>query len=375
MTPTAQIISAAQDLGFARIGFSPVGPLPRGAKALDDWLDAGHHADMDYMAKHGTRDNPQKVLEQAKSLIVVALPYPYQETEAPTGKGTGFVARYARGTDYHIVLRQKLEVLANRCTEILGRSVLARPCVDTAPLLERELAHQSGLGFIAKSTMLLIPGVGTYVLLGELLVDVELAPTESIEPKCGTCTSCLDACPTGAFVSPYVLDARKCISYLTIEHAGTIPQQYRQAMGNMVFGCDICQEVCPSNASTQPRPSASELKALPHLEAPDLIELLTMTSSGYRRFVRGTALRRASRQQLARNAAVALGNSGDPRAVEPLCNTLNTNRYPLVREHAAWALGQLGGDDAHAALSAAGQNDTDPSVRQEAQRALKAMAG
>ena len=341
---TEQIFAKAQDLGFLKIAITPAQDLPDSDDALQNWLQSDFHGEMDFMAKHGRRDDPQKVLQGAKSLLVVALPYTGGQdlVDLNSSRPKGFVARYARGRDYHEVLREKLLALGEACSEIVGRPVISRPCIDTAPLLERGYASEAGLGFIAKNTMLLIPGFGTYFLLGELLLDVDLPPTEPIAPKCGSCRACLDACPTGAFVSERILDARKCVSYFTIEYGGTIPVEYRKPMGNMVFGCDICQEVCPYNLSKKVKPVAAEFIPRDALQNPDLIDLLEITSSGHRRLVKGTALRRAPRQQLMRNAAIALGNSGKAEAVEPLGKALIENRYPLVRGHAAWALGELG---------------------------------
>ncbi|MBT6432667.1 MAG: tRNA epoxyqueuosine(34) reductase QueG [Deltaproteobacteria bacterium] len=369
---TEQIFSKAQDLGFLRIAITAAQDLPEGDDALQNWIQSGYHGDMDFMAKHGRRDDPQKVLSGAKSLLVVALPYAGGQdlVNLTPSRPQGFIARYARGRDYHEVMREKLMALGEACSEIIGRPVVSRPCIDTAPLLERGYASQAGLGFVAKNTMLLIPGFGTYFLLGELLLDVELPPTEPIKPKCGSCRSCLDACPTGAFVSERVLDARKCVSYFTIEYSGAIPQEYRRPIGNMVFGCDICQEVCPYNLSKKIKPVAPEFIARDELQNPDLIDLLEITSSGHRRFVKGTALRRAPRHQLMRNAAIALGNSGRAEAIEPLAQALTGNRYPIVRGHVAWALGELGTEVSLNHLQSALVNEDDDSVCDEIRSAI-----
>ena len=363
------IRDAALQLGFVRVGFTPVEPSARDTQALQDWLAAGYHGDMAYMA--GPR-HAQQVLAEARTVVVVALPYPRGDAAPPPGLH-GVVARYARGADYHEVLKRKLEALGEACCTIVGRPVRVRPCVDTAPLLERSYAAQAGVGFAAKSTMTIVPGVGTYVLLGELLLDVDLDPSEPARSRCGSCTACLDACPTGAFVGPHVLDARRCVSYLTIELRGPIPPALRPLMGNMVAGCDICQEVCPFNASPRPRPSAPELAARHDWTFPELQGLLLQGSAVHRRRVKGSALRRLSRQQLARNAAVALGNSGDPRAVPALAEAAQTHAHPLVRSHAAWALGQLGGAVAEAVLRQIAAQDGAPEVRDEAAQALHTL--
>lgn len=358
------IRGAALELGFARVGFCPIEPFEAGGRALRSWLAAGHHGEMAYLAGE-PRADPGALLPRARSLIVVALPYGRDAPARRQGELvvlTGRIARYALGADYHGLLKERLRRLADRCASYVGRPVLARPCVDTAPLLEREAARRSGIGFTAKSTMTIAPGLGSYVLLGELLLDVDLAPDAPIPPSCGACRSCLDACPTGAFVDAYTLDARRCISYLTIELRGPIPPQLRPLIGRWVFGCDICQEVCPFNHSRHPRPGDAELQPRPGLSDVDLVGLLNLTSKGHRRFVRGTALHRVSRRRLQRNAAVALGNTRDPEAVPALLHQLRTSDSPLVRGHCAWALGQIGTREAREGLTACREVETDPSV-------------
>ena len=366
----AQIRDEALALGFCRVGFAPVQLPPRGAAALRRWLAHGYHGAMSYMAEHGPRDDAREIFAATQTVVVVAMAYDKHARDvAPeTASGAGFVARYARGADYHWVLRQRLQQLAEACQRLLGRSIAARACVDTAPLLEREMAARAGVAFTGKSTMGIAPGIGTYLLFGELLIDAEIAPSAPLKPRCGKCTACLDACPTGAFVDPYVLDARRCIAYLTIELRGPIPRALRPHIGNMVFGCDICQQVCPFNHSPKPHPASPALRRPQAFVAPDLVALLQLTSSGYRRLVRNTALRRVSRQQLARNAAVALGNSGLPTAVSPLRRALAEHPSPLVRGHAAWALGAL--KAGATALTQAAAQDPDPTVRDEARLAL-----
>jgi len=245
-------------------------------------------------------------------------------------------------------------------------------CVDTAPLLEHEIARAAGLGFSGKSTLTIVPGLGSYVLLGELITELELTPSEPVKAGCGGCRACLDACPTGAFVDAHVLDARRCISYLTIENQGVIPRELRSRLGTRVFGCDVCQEVCPFNASSTPKPGAPELEPRPALATLDLVGLLELGAAGYRKLVRRTALRRVTRDTLARNAAVALGNTRDERAVPPLARALGSHSSPLVRAHAAWALGELGelATDARNALAQAAAGDADADVREEASLSL-----
>lgn len=394
---TAHLLEEALRLGCAAAGIFPIEPFREAESRLTRWLEEGRHGTMTYL-QGGRRGDPRALLAEAQSGLIVAVPYaaaPKEPLPAADGRPApkGRVARYAQGDDYHGRLRMLLLELADACARKVGRPVLARACVDTAPLLEREAARRAGLSFFGKNTLAIVPGVGSYVLLGELLLDVELpsgwrvvGERRQAVPRagCGSCTRCLDACPTGAFVGPYELDARRCISYLTIEYDGVIPEELREPIGDHVFGCDICQDVCPFNRSSKPRPP-SPLGHYEHLEAPDLIALLELTSSGYRRLVAGTALRRVSRARLARNAAVALGNVGDERALQPLARAL-AHPSALVRGHAAWALGQLlhrlGPADlpdpelqprtekAREALAQASQGDADEDVRAEARRAL-----
>ena len=373
-----QICEAARVLGFSKVAFAPLGGMERGERALRCWIDQNYHGEMAYMTKHGNRSDPTKMLLNAQSVITVALPYAKADVghqQAVHSDGRGYVARFARGADYHIVLKKRLQRLAEFCTTIVGRPVMARPCVDSAPLLEREYAHRSGLAFIAKNTMAIVPGVGSYVLLGELVVDFELPPDKAETSRCGSCQSCLDACPTQAFADPYLLDARRCISYLSIEFKGVIPRELRPLMGTHVFGCDICQQVCPFNHSPKPYRSDPELAAHKHLIAPLLTDLLNMSSGSYRRFVRGTALRRLSRNQLARNAAIALGNGADRSVVPALCTTLEKHSSALVRTHVAWALGTLGGEASeHALEQCVKDTQENASVREEAWIALQDMS-
>jgi len=373
-----RVRAAGQQLGFVRVGFAAVDPLELGAERLSAWLDAGRHAEMDYLVD-GPRHDPRQLLVEAKTLIAVALAYPASADLVPLRSSEdgppliGIIARYARGEDYHNVMRKKLRRLADAVANLLGRPVLARHCVDTAPLLERAAAERAGLGFPAKSTMTIIPGVGSYVMLAELLVDAEIAADAPMAPRCGACRLCLDACPTGAIVDAHVVDARRCISYLTIESSGPIPRDLRPLIGARVFGCDVCQDVCPFNASAEGKPSAPELAPRANLAAPDLIGLLELGSARYRQLVKQTALRRTHRAQLARNAAVALGNSKDVRAVIPLARAVAAHTSGLVRGHAAWALAEIGAEAREHALqvlTCAAEHDADPFVREEAALAL-----
>jgi epoxyqueuosine reductase len=357
----------ARELGFARVAVVPI-EAPRRHELYTSWLAAGHGGEMAYLSAPdhvSSRGDLRALLENARSLVVVALAYDRHDPIPIDALLRGRIARYARGEDYHLVMRDKLVALADKLAERLGRAVASRPCVDSAPVLEREWAERGGLGFVAKNTMLIAPGVGSYVVLGELLVDVELpitAPETPPKQRCGTCRSCLDACPTNAFVDAYVLDARRCISYLTIEHHGVIPIELRDAIGTWVFGCDICQEVCPFNAGKADAPIDPLLTPRTHEHAlPDLIALAQKGANQLRQLVKRTALRRVPRDVLQRNVAVALGNTGSPEAI-PALRSLAAHRSPLVRAHAVWALRKLGAD-------AGLPDETDPLVLDEIRRA------
>ncbi|MGC9336426.1 MAG: tRNA epoxyqueuosine(34) reductase QueG, partial [Anaerolineae bacterium] len=259
----------------------------------------------------------------------------FSRTEGHRGR----VSRYAWGTDYHDVILRKMHQLAQWISEQLGRRLTYRTYVDTGPLLERELAQQAGLGWIGKNANLIHPKLGSYFFLGELLTDLELEPDAPFsDERCGSCTACLDACPTGALTAPHTLDARRCISYLTIEHRGAIPEETRPLIGDWVFGCDVCQEVCPWNrrfAHPGRRPAFRAVH-----DTLDLVEMLKLDEDAFRSRFRETPLWRARRAGLARNAAVVLGNLGDPRAIPALEHALS-DADPLVAEHALWALSRL----------------------------------
>jgi len=368
------LLDIARELGFHRAAVVPIEPARRHA-LYTTWLAAGMAGEMAYLAtpEHvGPRADLRALLDTAQSLVVVALAYDRSEPVPPAALVRGRIARYARGEDYHLVMRDRLVALADRIATDLGHAVATRPCVDTAPVLEREWAERGGLGFVAKNTMLIAPGLGSYVVLGELLVAAELAvtaPAEPTKPRCGSCRSCLDACPTGAFADAYVLDARRCISYLTIEHHGMIPRDLRAAIGTWVFGCDVCQEVCPFNAGAGEPPDRELAPRSIEHALPDLIALARRNTNQLRHYVRRTALRRVPRKVLLRNVAVALGNTGSPDAVPALVHLLG-NPNALVRVHAAWALGRLATPEARAALAA--HVDDDPDVAAEVAAAHRA---
>ena len=379
----ASIVAAASRVGFARTGFASVAPFVEAGAHFQAFLAHSRHGSMSYLERQKTRAAPRSLLPEAQTLISVALAYAggSRLVQLKRSAESASIAAYALGPDYHRVIKAKLAELGQACADILGRPVLARSCVDTAPLLEREAARRAGVGFIGKSAMNIIPGVGSYFLTGELLVDAAIEPGTPLPDGCGRCRLCLDACPTGAFVDAYTLDARRCIAYLTIEHRGVIPRELRALIGERVFGCDVCQDVCPYNAAADKHPASPDLAPRAELLQVSLTELLELSASGYRRLVRGTALERATRRMLQRNAAVALGNSRRTDAAPALRAALGSSS-DLVRGHAAWALGELAAlgtvraerDETTQALAAVTRHDPATWVREEAEEALATLA-
>jgi epoxyqueuosine reductase len=369
---SAWVKEQARAVGFDMAGIAAAEPAAtRGA--YRDWLAAGMAGEMGYMSRDPERrEDPAVVLPEARAVVVVALRYrPADEAAAERADpGRGQVARYALGEDYHDVMLARLRELLGRVRARYGEEVAGRAYVDTGPLLERDLAQRAGLGWFGKNTNLLHRRLGSYFFLGALLVGLELAPDVPATAHCGTCRRCLDACPTGAFVAPYVLDARRCISYLTIELKGPIPRDLRPLIGNWIYGCDICQEVCPWNRKAPPTEEPA-FGPRDGLQAPELIPLLRLTEAEFRERFRGSPIKRAKRRGLLRNVAVALGNARDPAAIPALREALR-DAEPLVRGHAAWALGRLGGPEANAALQAAAREEEDPYARDEIEAALKA---
>ncbi|HXG51635.1 MAG TPA: tRNA epoxyqueuosine(34) reductase QueG [candidate division Zixibacteria bacterium] len=369
-----RVKEAAYRLGFDLVGISPAVPPPH-EEFFAQWLRKGLGGELDYLERtEELRRDPRKVAPWAVSLISVGMNYytPHPRPDPPA-RGTGWISRYAWGDDYHELMQQRLAELLDRIGE-LRPGVRGKAFVDSGPVLERDVAGRAGIGWIGKNTHLISPRRGSWFFLGELLVDLPLAYDRPIADRCGRCNLCLRACPTAAFVGPYVLDARRCISYLTIELKGWMPRHLRPLVGNHVFGCDICQEVCPYNVKARSsREGAYEPR--PGLHAPDLVSLLSLTEEEFRQRFRGSPIRRAKRRGLLRNVAVALGNSKDPGAVPALCRAL-ADQEPLVRGHAAWALGRIGTAEALAALRGRLEQESDPAVRDEIESAVgEAVAG
>ncbi len=341
-TLTEAVKAKAREIGFDLVAIGPADPPTHGS-AFEQWLAAGYGGTMEYLARgREKRLDLQKILPDARSVIVVALNY-YQGNPPEAGSWRG-VSRYAWGCDYHAVMEPRLETLQEFVRETAGPEAEGKIYVDTGPVLERDLAARAGLGWIGKNTMLIHPRLGSWFFLGLLLTTARLEYDAPLADHCGSCTRCLDACPTRAFTAPYTLDARRCISYLTIELRGPIAEDLRPAMGEWIFGCDVCQDVCPWNRKA---PVTQKADFLPMRPLPSLTDLLALDETGFRTTFSGSPVRRAKRGGLLRSVTLALGNREDSQAVEALVKSLH-DPDPVVRQHAAWALGRIGGREAGA---------------------------
>ena len=353
---THRALAEARSLGFDMAGIVTRGESEHMAH-FRHWLESGLHGRMDYLARADAvtrRADLDRTLPGFRSALVVAHSYADDQPTTPPGDPSrAIIARYARGRDYHQVVGDRLDTLAHRLEDLAGRPVRRRAYVDTGPLLERELAVRAGLGWFGRNTMLIHPRRGSYFFLGVLLTDLPLEPsTPFTEDHCGTCRRCLDACPTGALLGygddgAPVMDATRCISYLTIELRGPIPVELRPAIGNRVYGCDICQEVCPWNDRFSAPSGEPAYAPRPELDNPSLIDLATrlleMSGKAFLREYRGSPVSRARRNGLLRNVCVALGNWGVQAAV-PVLERAMRDHSQLVREHAEWALRRIAGE-------------------------------
>ncbi len=331
------------ELGFAGIGISGIA-LGQAEQELLRWLGKGYHGDMDYMAAHGSkRSRPGELVPGTVSVIAARLPYWPQDAvpaeEVLSDKALAYVSRYALGRDYHKVLRDRLQKLATRMETAIGPFGY-RVFTDSAPVMEVALAAQTKLGWRGKHTLLLNREAGSYFFLGEIYVGLPLPADEPSSAHCGTCSACLDACPTNAFVAPYVLDARRCISYLTIEHKGSIPVELRPLMGNRIYGCDDCQLACPWNREAAPG-SLADFSPRHRLDAASLIELFAWDEETFLKRMEGSAIRRIGHERWLRNVAVALGNARPSPETIAALETRRQHPSELVREHAAWAIARL----------------------------------
>ena len=322
----------ARQLGFILAGVTSSEP-PAHYNVFENWLNQNMHGTMDYLAEDRSRirrADPEQILPECKSILVLAIPY---NPPLPTGEGGVRVASYALGDDYHDILPQKLQAIVTFIEEQLGHSIPNRYYTDSGPILERELAQRAGLGWIGKNSMLINPLAGSTFFLAEILLGIELEPDDAFATdQCGTCTRCITACPTQCILPNRTLDARRCISYLTIENKVDIPEDLRPQIGNWVFGCDICQQVCPWNRFSQPSDPAFE----PKIPLPVLASDLLLSSVGFNQRFRKSPVKRARRRGYLRNLAVVIGNTGNEKDI-PILEQAVRDDEPLVSEHAKWA--------------------------------------
>ena len=332
----------AEELGFQQLGITGI-DLNQHENYLQKWLDAGYHGEMEYMARHGTaRSRPDELIPGTCSVLTLCMEYYPASSDPETvleDSSRAYVSRYALGRDYHKLIRHRLATLAKRIEQELAGGQY-RAFVDSAPVLERALAENAGLGWIAKNTMLINDKAGSWFFLGEIYTDLPF-PTDApkTEKHCGTCTACLEVCPTNAFVAPFVLDARRCISYLTIEHKGSIDPELRPMMGNRIYGCDDCQLVCPWNKFAQTT-RESDFAPRHGLDNCTLAELFGWTQEDFDTRTEGSPIRRIGYERWLRNIAIALGNSEDSTDAIAALESRREDPSPLVREHVEWALAQ-----------------------------------
>lgn len=374
MTPKEQLIARALDAGFAMARIATVGPL-EAQSHYEAWLEAGRHGDMAWLAspKHrARRADPSLLVPGIRSVLSVALCYP-PEADEPRHLRLGRIARYAAGEDYHRVMKDKLLALETWIRTELFPGSGSLWYADTGAILERAWAERAGIGWVGKHSGVLSPAIGSWFLLGQVLLDRELEPDAPLgKEHCGTCTRCLDACPTRAIVAPYQVDARLCISYLTIEHKGVVPRELRAPIGDWLFGCDLCLDACPWNRFAPPAREA-RLHAR-ELDGWTLERFLGLTEAGFFELFAESPIRRADREGFVRNVCIVLGNRRDDRAVPALARTLEHDISPLVRLHAAWALGRIGGTAARAALARAATRERDIRVHDEIRHSLSEAA-
>jgi epoxyqueuosine reductase len=358
----------ARELGFDGCGVCDASPPS--LERFRDWLSRGYAGQMDYLGDRlDAYEDPNMVLEGVRSIVMLTLPYRTKEPQQPTA-GEGRISRYAWGeADYHDTIHHRLKVLLSRLVEAAPQ-LDGRGVVDTAPILERDLAVRAGLGWVGKNTLLLRPESGSWFFLAALLIDAPLTYDQPFTTDhCGTCTACLDACPTDAFPQPYLLDATRCISYLTIEHRESIAVELREGIGDWLFGCDVCQDVCPWN-SKSPVTDFPEFQPTEHHNPTNVVEWFELDESQWRDRFRNTPLWRAKRRGLLRNAAIVLGNQPAGPATTVLCRHLD-DVDPVIRGAVAWALRLDQSAEAKISLQRRLEVEQDEEVRQELQAALR----
>jgi epoxyqueuosine reductase len=370
---TNSIKSKALEVGFDLVGISPVGPFPEN-QFYKEWLARGFAGEMKYMGREPEkRENILNVLPEARSVIACGLnyntDYPYSTEE--DDKSGGWISRYAWGDDYHEIVKDKLTVLQDFIRGIVSQEVKSRLYVDTGPVLDRVYGKYSGIGWYGKNTCLINQEIGSWIFIGEIITNLELDYDSPVPDRCGTCRMCIDACPTGALLEPYVLDSRLCISYLTIEQRGRIPVELREKLGNNIYGCDICQDVCPWNRKAEIT-NDSSFQPRGGLYNPDLSSFSNLSEEEFRRIFKGSPIKRAKRNGLLRNVMIAMGNSRNKDFIPYLKEYLKDDD-PLVRTHAAWALWRLEGEDSYGTLMNHLGVESEPMVKEEIASILNNM--
>ncbi len=362
---TLLIRERARALGFDAVGFAAADLPPSIQSAYRRYIAEGRHGDMRWLARDPERrQSPKGLWPEARSVIVLGMNYgPDDDPLAVLGqRACGDISVYARNRDYHDLIKGRLKQLADWLHRAFGATV--KVCVDTAPVLEKPLAERAGLGWQGKHSNLVSRDFGSWLFLGEILTDLALPPDLPETDHCGSCRACLDICPTDAFPAPYQLDARRCISYLTIEHKGHIGREFRRAIGNRIYGCDDCLAVCPWNKFARAA-SEAKLRARPELRAPALAELARLDDSAFRKLFAGSPVKRTGRDRFVRNVLIAIGNSGDP-ALARVAEERLSDASPLVRAMAVWALSRLLPSETFAELQTGlAPGETDPVVRAE----------
>ena len=375
-TLTQQIQTRAHELGFELVGITPA-ERSQTIQRYRQWIASGYAGKMGYLERHlPLKEDTRTLLQEAKSVISLAMNYWTLDTPKDLAEdpGRGQISRYAWGDDYHDVIRERLLLLVDFIKNTAETELKSRVFVDSGPILEREYAQKAKLGWIGKNTNLINWRSGSWYFLSEVLVSIELeSETQPLRGSCGTCTKCIEACPTDAIIEPNLLDSRLCISYLTIELKDSIPKELRPEMGNLIFGCDICQEVCPWNSKATPTTEPAFQPRHGNL-APELLTLIDMTQTEFSKRFKGSPIKRAKRKGFLRNVIVAIGNWRS-RAAVPALKKVLIDDEPLIRGHAAWALGQVGGKNAKQALNTRLKSEDDTEVISEIQDALQVIAG
>jgi epoxyqueuosine reductase len=362
---TEAIKAEAAALGFAACGVARADAAPEAAGRLNAWLASGAHGDMGWMeARADQRGGPQALWPEARSLIMLGMSYAPAEDPLRLAdeRGVGRISVYAQGADYHDVVKKALKALARWLVERAGGEL--KVFVDTAPVMEKPLAAAAGIGWQGKHSNLVSPHHGSWLLLGAIMTTLDLEPDAPHRDRCGSCDACQRACPTNAFPAPYRLDARRCISYLTIEHKGPIPAEFRAAIGNRIYGCDDCLAVCPWNKFARSAAANRAFAARAELSAPDLTDILALDDAAFRQVFAGSPIKRIGRDRMVRNALIAAGNSGRGALVEPVAALLD-DPAAVVRGAAVWALGRLDGERLERERAGRLAGEVDEAVRSE----------